>query len=129
VPAVSYARKLVVVADFAIIRSLVRPAGLIVRASTLLSKFFGQIDLIGDRFLRLHCRDLLDLADEDSAHLVLLEIESIAEVVISPSMSPRLSAPQSAPSLRPWARYRCCRDPSPAVSTSRQIASAREAID
>ena len=32
------------------------PAGLIVRASTLLSKFFGQIDLIGDRFLRLNCR-------------------------------------------------------------------------
>jgi hypothetical protein len=54
VPPVSYARKLVVVADFAIVRSRVRPAGLIVRASMLLSTFFGQIDLIGGRFLRLH---------------------------------------------------------------------------
>jgi hypothetical protein len=36
------------------IRSRVRPAGIIVRASTLLSTFFGQIDLIDDGFLRLH---------------------------------------------------------------------------
>jgi hypothetical protein len=110
---VSYARKLVGIADLAIIRSLVRPVGLIVRASTLLSTFFDQIDLIGDRFLRLHCRDLLDLADEDSAHLVLLEIESIAEVAISPPMSPRLSAPSICPGIAPMGAISMRSGPQP----------------
>jgi hypothetical protein len=100
------------------------------RASTLLSKFFGRIDLIGDRFLRLHYRDLLDLADEDSAHPVLLEIESIAEVgdpsVDVPALE-RRNLPRHCAHGRDIDAVGTPAQPFRRLAD--QIASAREAVD
>src|SRR5260370_36953490 len=53
------------------------------RASTLLSKFFGRIDLIGDRCLRLHCRHLLDLRRAESGGPHMCEIESLVEAYLN----------------------------------------------
>jgi hypothetical protein len=43
------------------------------------SESFGRIDLIGDRHLRLHCRDLLDLRHAKSAGPLMTEIVSLIE--------------------------------------------------
>ena len=52
-------------------------------ASTLLSKFFGRIDLIGDRCLRLHCRHLLGLWRAESGGPHMCEIESLVEAYLN----------------------------------------------
>jgi hypothetical protein len=49
----------------------------------LLTGSFGRIDLIGDRCLRLHCRDLLDLRRAESGHPHMREIVSLVEAYLT----------------------------------------------
>jgi hypothetical protein len=47
------------------------------------SQSFGRIDLIGDSYLRVHCRDLLDLRRAESGHPRMREIESLVEAYLT----------------------------------------------
>jgi hypothetical protein len=49
---------------------------------TPLSESFDRIDLIADRFLRLHFRHLVDLRRADSGHPRMCEIESLVETYL-----------------------------------------------
>ena len=48
-----------------------------------MSESFGRIDLIVDRCLRLHCRDLLDLRRANSVGPVMTEIASLIEAYLT----------------------------------------------
>jgi hypothetical protein len=55
----------------------------LIRALTLLSESFGRIDLIGDRYLRLHCRDRLDPRRAESVGPLMTEIASLIEAYLT----------------------------------------------
>jgi hypothetical protein len=47
------------------------------------SEPFGRIDPFGDTFLRLHCRDLLDLLRAKSGHPLMRDIASLVEIYLA----------------------------------------------
>jgi hypothetical protein len=59
------------------------PTVALIRATTLLAESFARIDLVGDTFLRLRCRDLLDLRRAASGGPRMRKIESLVETYLT----------------------------------------------